>query len=102
MAWSGDAGAGGALAAAEAGARVLLLERDAALPSTFAVSGGLFSAAGTRWQAEAGVADSPALFAADIAVNPELVGNPDRIAASISGASRSAWARAAISGTTPP
>ena len=66
VAGAGAAGMVAALAAAEAGARVLLLERDLALPSTFAVSGGLFSAAGTRWQAAAGVEDSPARFAADI------------------------------------
>jgi fumarate reductase flavoprotein subunit len=56
----------GALAAAHAGARVLLLEKDLAGPSNLLVSGGLFPGAGTRWQREAGIADDAAAFARDI------------------------------------
>ncbi|MGK7868157.1 FAD-dependent oxidoreductase [Falsiroseomonas sp. E2-1-a20] len=76
MAGAGAAGLVAALAAADRGRRVLLLERDAATPSTLALSGGLIAAAGTRWQEEP---DSPALFAADIraksgdAVDPLLL-----------------------------
>ncbi|MBU8545389.1 MULTISPECIES: FAD-dependent oxidoreductase [Roseomonadaceae] len=66
VAGAGAAGMMAALAAAEAGARVALLERDAAAPSTLSVSGGLISAAGTRWQAAAGERDSPEMFAADV------------------------------------
>lgn len=63
------AGAGGliaALRAVEAGASVLVLERDALPKGSTALSAGLIPAAGTRFQAAAGLADSPDLFAADI------------------------------------
>lgn len=63
------AGAGGliaALRAVEAGASVLVLERDALPRGSTALSAGLIPAAGTRFQVAAGLADSPALFAADI------------------------------------
>jgi fumarate reductase flavoprotein subunit len=76
VAGAGAAGLVAALAAAERGRRVLLLERDAAAPSTLALSGGLIAAAGTRWQTEA---DSPEIFASDIraktgdAVDPVLL-----------------------------
>jgi fumarate reductase flavoprotein subunit len=63
---AGAAGMMGALAAAHRGAQVLLLEKDLAGPSNLLVSGGLFPGAGTRWQREAGVEDSPARFAKDI------------------------------------
>jgi fumarate reductase flavoprotein subunit len=63
---AGAAGLLGALRAAHGGARVALLERDSTVPSNLAISGGLFSAADTRWQAAAGVTDSPEIFAADI------------------------------------
>ncbi len=64
VAGAGAAGLVAALAAAERGARVLLL--DSGQPSTFATSGGLFSAPGTRWQREAGIEDSPDLFIQDV------------------------------------
>jgi fumarate reductase flavoprotein subunit len=63
VAGAGAAGLVAALAAADRGRRVLLLERDATTPSTLSLSGGLIAAAGTRWQREP---DSPARFAADI------------------------------------
>ncbi|NKE48119.1 FAD-binding protein [Roseomonas frigidaquae] len=66
VAGAGAAGMMAALVAAEAGARIVLLERDAAAPSTLSVSGGLVSAAGTRWQQAAGETDSPENFAADV------------------------------------
>jgi fumarate reductase flavoprotein subunit len=62
----GAAGLMGALSAAHHGARVLLLERDLGGQSNFLVSGGLFPAAGSRYQRAAGIEDSPALFAKDI------------------------------------
>jgi fumarate reductase flavoprotein subunit len=55
-----------ALAAVEAGAEVLVLERDPLPSGSTALSAGLIPAAGTRWQAERGVEDGPAAFAADI------------------------------------
>ena len=54
-------------AALDSGARVTLVERDAATRSDLAISGGLFAAAGTRWQRAAGVEDSPARFRSDVA-----------------------------------
>ena len=68
-----------ALAAAHAGANVLLLERDLGGPSNLLVSGGLFPSAGSRYQRAAGIDDNPARFAADIrakggaAVNEAIV-----------------------------
>ncbi|UOM36860.1 FAD-dependent oxidoreductase [Acuticoccus sp. I52.16.1] len=63
---AGAAGLVAALAAREAGAEVLVLERDALPRGSTALSAGLVPAAGTAWQAAAGIADSPAAFAADI------------------------------------
>ncbi len=63
---AGAAGLMGALVAAHHGANVLLLERDLAGSSNFLVSGGLFPAAGSRYQRAACIDDSPALFALDI------------------------------------
>jgi fumarate reductase flavoprotein subunit len=79
VAGAGAAGMVAALAAAARGAHVTLLERDAATPSNLVISGGLFAAAGTRWQHSAGVADSPARFRDDVqrktggAVDPRLL-----------------------------
>lgn len=63
---AGAAGLVTALAAQEAGQEVLVLERDAVLSGSTALSAGLIPAAGTRWQAAAGIDDDPARFAADI------------------------------------
>jgi fumarate reductase flavoprotein subunit len=63
---AGAAGLVTALAAREAGADVLLLERDSVPRGSTALSAGLIPAPGTRWQREAGIEDSAELFAADI------------------------------------
>ncbi len=63
---AGAAGLVTALRAAEAGADVLVLERDAVPRGSTALSAGLVPAAETRFQREAGIADSKAAFAADI------------------------------------
>jgi fumarate reductase flavoprotein subunit len=63
---AGGCGLAAALAAREAGAEVLVLERDASALGTTAMSTGLIPGAGTRMQRAAGIADSPELFAADI------------------------------------
>ncbi|WP_422040876.1 FAD-dependent oxidoreductase [Roseibium sp.] len=63
------AGAGGlvaALAAHEAGQSVLVIEADPVPRGSTALSAGLIPAAGTRAQAQAGIADTAAQFAADI------------------------------------
>jgi len=62
----GAAGLVAALAAREAGAEALVLERDRMPRGSTALSAGLVPAAGTRWQRAAGIQDSPAQFAADI------------------------------------
>ncbi|MGA1598342.1 MAG: FAD-dependent oxidoreductase [bacterium] len=79
VAGAGACGLTAALAAAEQGAEVLVLERDAKPSGSTSLSSGLIPAAGTRWQAALQVEDSPSLFAADIQgkahgkANPQLV-----------------------------
>lgn len=63
---AGAAGLVAALAAHEAGAEVLVIERDPVPRGSTALSAGLIPAPGTRWQREAGLDDSPELFSADI------------------------------------
>lgn len=79
VAGAGACGLTAALAAAEQGAEVLVLERDAKPSGSTSLSSGLIPAAGTRWQAALQVEDSPSLFASDIQgkahgkANPQLV-----------------------------
>ncbi len=63
---AGAAGLCAALSAAEAGADVLVLERDAVPRGSTALSAGLIPAAGTRFQRDHGIEDSSGTFAADI------------------------------------
>lgn len=63
---AGACGLTAALAAAEGGAGVLVLERDATPSGSTALSTGLIPAAGTLLQGRSGVDDTPELFAADI------------------------------------
>ncbi|MCR0982402.1 FAD-dependent oxidoreductase [Roseomonas populi] len=72
---AGAAGLCAALAAKEAGAEVLVLERDPVPRGSTALSAGLVPAAGTRWQRAAGIEDSPDRFAADIMA--KAGGEPD-------------------------
>ncbi len=72
---AGAAGLIAALAAREAGADPLVLERDAVPRGSTALSAGLIPAAGTRWQRDAGIADTPARFAADVTAKAH--GEPD-------------------------
>ncbi len=72
----GAAGLSAALAAREAGADVLVLERDPAPRGTTAMSTGLIPAAGTPEQAAAGIDDSPERFAADIAAKTKGSADP--------------------------
>ncbi len=64
---AGGCGMAASLAARDAGVDVLMLEREARAGGTTAMSTGLIPAAGTPEQASAGIVDTPALFAADIA-----------------------------------
>lgn len=63
---AGACGLTAALAAREAGAEVLVLERDAKPSGSTALSTGLIPAAGTRFQRALGIEDSPGLLAEDI------------------------------------
>ena len=62
----GGCGLTAALSAQQVGAGVLVLEQDDATSGTTEMSTGLIPAAGSRLQREAGVEDSPELFARDI------------------------------------
>jgi fumarate reductase flavoprotein subunit len=63
---AGACGLTAALAAREAGAEVLVLERDAKPAGSTALSTGLIPAAGTRFQRALGIEDSATLLADDI------------------------------------
>jgi fumarate reductase flavoprotein subunit len=63
---AGACGLTAALAARDAGAEALVLERDASPSGSTALSSGFIPAAGTRWQRAAGVDDWPARLAADV------------------------------------
>ena len=63
---AGACGLTAALAARDAGAEVLVLERDASPSGSTALSSGFIPAAGTRYQRAAGIDDSPEVFAADL------------------------------------
>lgn len=63
---AGACGLAAALAAHDAGQTVLILERDENPTGSTSLSAGLIPAAGTRLQKEAGIDDSPELFAADL------------------------------------
>ncbi len=63
---AGGCGLSAALAARDAGAEVLVLERDPKVWGTTSMSTGLIPASGTPEQAEAGIEDSPERFRDDI------------------------------------
>ncbi len=77
---AGAAGLVASLAAIEAGARPLVLERDAVPRGSTALSAGLVPAAGTRFQRAAGVSDSAAAFAADIRRKARNTNDPTMVA----------------------
>jgi fumarate reductase flavoprotein subunit len=72
---AGAAGLIAALSVREVGQEVLVLERDAVPRGSTALSAGLIPAAGTRWQRQVGIEDSPALFGQDILAKAK--GEPD-------------------------
>jgi fumarate reductase flavoprotein subunit len=77
---AGAAGLMAALSAREAGAEVLVLERDAVPRGSTALSAGLIPAPGTRWQRELQIADSPERFTADIMAKAEGAPDPELVA----------------------
>ena len=76
VAGGGAAGLIAALRAKEAGAGVLVVERDAVPRGSTALSAGLIPAADTRFQREADISDSRQAFADDIMAKAH--GEPDR------------------------
>lgn len=74
---AGACGLTAALAARDAGAEVLVVERDRIPRGSTALSSGFIPAAGTRFQREKGIADSPALLAADILAKNKNRSDPD-------------------------
>ena len=63
---SGACGLCAGIAAKQAGANTLILERDSTALGTTAMSTGLIPAAGTSFQNQVGIDDAPEIFAADI------------------------------------
>ncbi|MEH6647676.1 FAD-dependent oxidoreductase [Sulfitobacter sp.] len=78
---AGACGMVAALAAHEAGQDVLLVEADPVPSGSTALSAGLIPAAGTRFQTEARIEDTPALFAQDIQAKAHNENDPDLVAA---------------------
>lgn len=85
---AGACGMIAALAAHEAGQDVLLIEADAAPSGSTALSAGLIPAAATRFQAEAGIDDTAAQFAADIQAKAHAENEPALVAAMAQTASK--------------
>jgi fumarate reductase flavoprotein subunit len=81
VAGGGAAGLIAALRAKEAGAEVLVVERDAVPCGSTALSAGLIPAAETRFQREVGVTDSQARFAKDIIAKAHGEPDPRAVAA---------------------
>ncbi|MEP2983700.1 MAG: FAD-dependent oxidoreductase [Sulfitobacter sp.] len=77
---AGACGMVAALAAHEDGQNVLLVEAAPVPSGSTALSAGLIPAAGTRFQAEAGIDDTPALFAQDIQAKAKDENDPDLVA----------------------
>lgn len=73
---AGACGLTTALAAAERGVGMLVLERDRQPTGSTSLSAGLIPAAGTRFQREAGIDDSAALFAADLIAKADGENDP--------------------------
>jgi fumarate reductase flavoprotein subunit len=82
---AGACGMVAALAAREAGQEVLVIEADPLPRGSTALSAGLIPAAGTSFQAAAGIADDAALFAADIQRKAHDENDPDLVAALAAG-----------------
>ncbi len=76
---AGAAGMVAALAANEAQQEVLLVEADALPAGSTALSAGLIPAAGTGFQAQAGIEDSPEQFAQDIQAKAQGENDPDLV-----------------------
>lgn len=78
---AGACGLVAALAAHDAGADVLVLERDPSPSGSTAMSSGMIPAAGTALQMARGVVDTPAIMAADIQAKAHGENDPAMVAA---------------------
>ncbi len=78
---AGAAGLTAALAARERGDAVLVVEADAMPAGSTALSAGLIPAAGTRFQADVGIEDSPEILARDIQAKAKGQNDGDLVAA---------------------
>ncbi|MEI9992534.1 MAG: FAD-dependent oxidoreductase [Rhizomicrobium sp.] len=85
---AGSAGMPTALFAAERGARVLLLDHAPAIGGSLWVATGQMSAAGTRLQAERGIADSPQLHFDDVMRISRGTANPDLVRLAVTNAAQ--------------
>lgn len=81
IAGAGACGLTAALAARDAGAEVLVLERDATPRGTTSMSQGTICAAGTRMQREAGIADDAETFFNDVMTKTEGKADPTLVRA---------------------
>jgi fumarate reductase flavoprotein subunit len=81
---AGAAGLVAALRAREAGASVIVLERDALPRGSTSLSAGLIPAAGTRFQKAAQIADSESQFTADILAKSHNEADPEAVATVVS------------------
>jgi fumarate reductase flavoprotein subunit len=81
---AGAAGLVAALRAREAGASVIVLERDALPRGSTALSAGLIPAAGTSFQKAVQIADTEAEFAHDIRVKSHYEADPEAVATVVS------------------
>jgi fumarate reductase flavoprotein subunit len=77
---AGGCGLTAALSAHEAGAEVLVLERDSSALGTTAMSTGLIPGAGSRFQKAKGIDDSAEIFTADILHKTKNQTDPDMAA----------------------
>lgn len=78
---AGACGLVAALAARDAGAEVLVLERDPSPSGSTAMSSGMIPAAGTALQKARGVSDTPAIMAADIQAKAHGENDPGMVEA---------------------
>ncbi|MFC2062736.1 flavocytochrome c [Chloroflexota bacterium] len=74
---AGGCGMAAAIAAADRGVNVLILEKARLVEGNTALSQGMIPAAGTRFQKEAGISDTPEQMAEDILRQNNNESNPD-------------------------
>lgn len=73
----GGCGLMAGLAAAQQGAQVMIVEKESAAGGNTSLSQGMFPAAGSMFQKEAGIDDSPELMAEDILAKNNRESDPD-------------------------